>query len=127
MATKSSWIGFWLTIAKAVSLSFAITCASVLVGAFYGGLWFPFDDREEAFLHLLMDGATLSFLLIVWTVSRRMLRSAPQELVRIERPLIISTMAAYIMATRWMLSPDLLTLTLLVIGSVTLIRVFQLR
>lgn len=126
MTTTRSWLAFWLTIAKAISLSFVITCASVLVGAFYGGLWFPFDDREEAFLRLLMDGATLTFLSVISTISRRMLRSVPRGFDQIGVALVISTMTAYALAV-WMASPDLLTLELLVIGSVTLIRVFQLR
>lgn len=117
MPTLKSTLGFWLTFVKALGLSIAITFTSGLIGAIYGGLFFPFDVTEEAFVNRLADGTTATFLGLMVMVTQRMLRSVPRGFHRIERPLLVSTMLAWVIS-RFSVSYEVLILELLIIGCV---------
>jgi ABC-type amino acid transport system permease subunit len=115
MSTLKSALGFWLTFVKAMGLSIAITFASGLIGVVYGGLFFPFDVTEEAFANRLADGTTAAFLGLMVMVTQRMLRSVPRGFHRIERPLLVSTLLAWVLA-RVAVSNEVLIIELLIIG-----------
>lgn len=110
-----STLAFWLTVVKALGLSFCIMLTSGLIGVVYGGLFFPFDATEEAFVNRLADGITATFLGIMVIITQRMLRAVPNGFQRIERPLLVSTMIAWVVS-RFTVSYEVLVLELFIIG-----------